>query len=183
MGFFSSFSGNNKQVVNVEFVLEMLDKLIPPVGFIYMSTSSANPSTIYPGTTWAAWGKGKVPVGVDTSDSNFNTVEKSGGSKTHLLTTAEMPNHNHPFGTSTSPVYTSYFDANHTHQYTGLPNGSNLDWGNDHGGYISELTTSSPSEELNHRHSIYGNTGGSGSGEAHNNLQPYITCYMWKRTA
>jgi hypothetical protein len=76
MGFYSSYSGNDKQVVNVEFVLKMLDKLIPPIGFIYMSASPDNPSTIYPNTTWVAWGSGRVPIGVDMSDSNFNTAEK-----------------------------------------------------------------------------------------------------------
>jgi hypothetical protein len=168
MGFYSSYSGNNKQVVNVEFVLKMLDKLIPPVGFIYISVSSANPSTIYPGTTWVAWGSGRVPVGVNTSDTEFNSVEKTGGEKTHTLTVTEMPSHNHLIN-----------DPGHYHKFydrwsDGAPSKVNdtLRMAN-----INDMGTNTTSSK----------TGitiqSAGSGSAHNNLQPYITCYMWKRTA
>ena len=34
-----------------------------------------------------------------------------------------------------------------------------------------------------HTHTISGSTAATGGGGAHSNLQPYITCYMWKRTA
>ena len=54
--------------------------LIYPVGSILMTTKSANPST-YLGGTWIRWGAGKVPVSVDTSDTNFSTVEKNRGLK------------------------------------------------------------------------------------------------------
>lgn len=40
--------------------------------------------------------KGKVPVGLDSSDTDFNTIGKTGGEKTHQLTINEMPSHNHP---------------------------------------------------------------------------------------
>lgn len=39
--------------------------------------------------------KGKVSVGLDSSDTNFNTIGKTGGEKTHTLTINEMPSHNH----------------------------------------------------------------------------------------
>lgn len=48
--------------------------------------------------TWVAWGAGRVPVGVDTAQTEFNTVEKTGGEKTHTLATNEMPRHNHMLG-------------------------------------------------------------------------------------
>lgn len=39
--------------------------------------------------------RGKISVGLDSSDSDFNTVGKTGGEKEHTLTIAEMPSHNH----------------------------------------------------------------------------------------
>jgi hypothetical protein len=149
MGFFSSYSGNDKQVVNVEFVLKMMDKLIPPVGFIYMSTSSDNPSAIYPGTTWVAWGSGRVPISVDTNN-NFNVVEKTGGSTTHTLTINEMPLHDHK-----------------ANGWGGVS--KNIEGGD----YQREAMKRNEASDLT--------TTNSGSSQAHNNLQPYITCYMFKR--
>lgn len=118
-----------------------------PVGSIYMSTSSANPSTFF-GGTWVAWGSGRVPVGVDTSDTDFDSVEKTGGEKTHTLTINEMPTHNHySFKIGVQTPMNGSFNV--------LYDGSS--------GFIAGTTA-------------------SGGNKAHNNLQPYITCYMWKRT-
>ncbi len=52
-----------------------------PVGHILMSSNSANPSTYLGFGTWVAWGSGRVPVGVNSSDTDFSTVEKTGGAK------------------------------------------------------------------------------------------------------
>ena len=68
--------------------------MIYPVGSIYLSINNANPGTIF-GGTWASWGTGRVPVGVDTAQTEFNTVQKTGGAKTHTLSTSEMPSHTH----------------------------------------------------------------------------------------
>ena len=138
MGAFTSVTDLTKQ----------LFLLMHRVGDIIFSTSDENPSTIY-GGTWVAWGKGRVPVGVDTSDSDFNTVEKTGGEKEHTLTVDEMPSHKHDFG----------------QQFTGMPVLS----GN-YGYYMIAGTQTD----------VIKNTGGN---QPHNNLQPYITCYMWKRIA
>lgn len=133
---------------SVTDLTKQLFLLMHRVGDIIFSTSDENPSTIY-GGTWVAWGKGQVPVGVDTSDSDFNTVEKTGGEKEHTLTVDEMPSHKHDFG----------------QQFTGMPASS----GN-YGYYMIAGTQTD----------VIKNTGGN---QPHNNLQPYITCYMWKRTA
>ena len=50
--------------------------LIYPVGSIKMTVTNTNPST-YLGRTWSLWGSGRVPVGVDTSQEEFSTVEKN----------------------------------------------------------------------------------------------------------
>lgn len=69
---------------SVTSLTKQLFLLMHPVGCIYMSTSSTSPQTTF-GGTWIGWGNGRVPVGVDTSDPDFNTVEKTGGEKTHKL--------------------------------------------------------------------------------------------------
>lgn len=122
--------------------------VIFPVGAIYISVTSENPSVHF-GGTWEAFATGKTLIGVDPSDTDFNEVMETGGEKTHTLTIDEMPAHNHAARWASS---TSGSDQ-------GLYIGSSGTWG------YSYRTTS------------------TGDGEAHNNLQPYITVYMWRRTA
>jgi hypothetical protein len=133
--------------------------LVYPVGSIYMSVSSTNP-TNYFGGSWSLWGAGRVPVCVNTSDSDFSTVQKTGGSKTVTLSTSQIPSHQHS-------VYT--------------------EWGTD-----VNLTTNPTSQTYMQLAGTYAGTrsvqstpvvSGGGSGGSHTNLQPYITCYMWRRTA
>ncbi|WP_425227982.1 phage baseplate protein, partial [Streptococcus agalactiae] len=58
------------------------------------STSSTSPATIM-GGTWERFGNGRVLVGVSENESEFKSVNKSGGSKTHTLTVDEMSSHSH----------------------------------------------------------------------------------------
>ena len=69
---------------------------IYPVGSVYISVNSTNPSTLF-GGTWEAFASGKTLVGIDTQQSEFNTVQKTGGEKKHTLTIEEMPSHSHRF--------------------------------------------------------------------------------------
>ena len=135
---------------NISDFKSALVDMLYPVGSIHMSVNSANPSTYF-GGTWVSWGAGRVPVGVNASDSSFSTVEKTGGEKTHTLTADEMPQHSHQYyHEGVGALLVDIHDAD-----------SNVvNWG------VETKTT-----------------GVSGGGQAHNNLQPYITCYMWKRTA
>lgn len=134
-------------------LLEDIANALYPVGSIYMSVNNTNPSTFF-GGTWEAWGAGKVPVGVDTSDTNFSTVEQTGGEKQHTLTIAEMPAHNH-----TIPCTPTANDGSEPTYQAAQVN----------------------AEATGNHNSIVAVS--SGGGSPHNNLQPYITCYMWKRTA
>lgn len=121
-----------------------------PIGTIEINTTGVNPST-YLGGTWVAWGSGRVPVGVDASDTDFSTAEKTGGEKTHTLTIEEMPSHAHDF---------TYLRSR------------------------SEPLAGAGSRDLpNGDREETGTTDNAGGGQAHNIMQPYITCYMWKRTA
>ena len=122
-----------------------------PVGSIYATTNSENPST-YLGGTWEAFGIGRALVGVDSSQTEFETVEKTGGEKTHKLTVSELPSHSHR----------QYVTANS-------------------GGSGIRNDYDSDTRGIAHDQGV--NTMNSGGNTAHNNLQPYITVYMWKRTA
>lgn len=130
--------------------------LIYPVGSIYMSVNPTNPSELFPLTAWAEWGKGRVPVGVDTSQTEFNKAEKTGGSKAVTLTVDQMPRHTHNVPKPEWYGVTSEPDTGFGLLRTKNPNKDGSD------GFVSAS---------------------AGGGKAHSNLQPYITCYMWVRTA
>lgn len=68
--------------------------LLYPVGSIYLSIKSKNPSEIF-GGVWKRIAKGRTLVGVDENDTDFSSSEKIGGEKTHTLTISEMPRHRH----------------------------------------------------------------------------------------
>lgn len=130
--------------------------LVYPVGSIYMSVNPTNPSELFPRTAWAEWGKGRVPVGVDTSQAEFNKVDKTGGSKSVTLTTDQMPRHTHNVPKPEWYGVTSEPDTGFGLLRTKNPTKDGSD------GFVSAS---------------------AGGGNAHSNLQPYITCYMWVRTA
>lgn len=98
---------------------DLLNKTYP-IGSIYMSVNSTSPATLF-GGTWVRWGNGRIPVGVDTSQTEFNTVGKTGGEKTHTLTEAEMPQHSHTIAAKT--VETALNGAHsHTLKYSKTAN-------------------------------------------------------------
>ncbi len=68
--------------------------LLYPVGSIYLSIKSKNPSEIF-GGVWEEIAKGRTLVGVDENDTDFSSAEKLGGEKKHTLTINEMPSHQH----------------------------------------------------------------------------------------
>ena len=131
-----------------------------PVGSIYFSAVGTNPSELFGFGTWQAWGAGRVPVGVDASQTEFNAVEKTGGEKAHALTINEMPSHTHEI--SYRPI--------------GDPSDDPFALFKSDGGITG--TYNSPGTELS-QDALEAKA--AGGGQAHNNLQPYITCYMWKR--
>lgn len=139
-------------VNSIEGLRMLIGNLMYPIGSIYMSISSTNPSSLF-GGTWIAWGAGRVPVGINTSDSNFNSVEKTGGAATHKLTINEMPSHNHAQQVWNRLAYGS-----------------------------GSTRSAAYWEEANNLVNLPAMSYAGGNA-AHNNLQPYITCYMWKRTA
>lgn len=139
-----------------------------PVGAIFIAAISTSPATLLGFGTWSAFGAGRVLVGRDATDADFDTAEETGGAKTHTLTTAEMP------------VHTHVQDA-HTHNF--LPRSSTS--GSVSSIVTGTLDTSSTISGANQPHiqAATATNQNAGGGGAHNNLQPYIVVYMWKRTA
>lgn len=137
---------------SVTSLTKQLFLLMHPIGCIYMSTSSVSPQTTF-GGTWIRWGNGRVPVGVDSSDNDFNICEKEGGSKRNT--------HYH--------FQTSSFDGGQAYM-TGTPTDSRV--------------RSKPRAVLTISNIATGNTREDATYDADINIMnPYITCYMWKRTA
>lgn len=106
------------------------------------------------GFTWEMISQGRVPVGLDTSDTDFNEIGKTGGEKTHTLTVNEMPSHKHNVSFSTV--------LGNAEQRLAL-------------GANSGTTGTT---------GVYGTpTVNAGGNQPHNNLQPYIVMAFWKRIA
>ena len=68
--------------------------LIYPIGRGFIDFTNTDYSN-YLGFTWERELIGKVPVGIDSNDTDFNTIGKTGGEKTHILTIPEIPAHSH----------------------------------------------------------------------------------------
>lgn len=141
-----------------------------PIWSIIMTTNWENPNSYLWYWTWEAWWNWRAPVWVNTNEVEFNSVEKIWWAKTHTLTTAQMPSHSHSISS----------DWNHTHTITVNTSWNPDWWGDSWRSYWNNVWWSnspSTSAAWSHAHTIYSTWWGS----AHNNLQPYITAYMWKR--
>lgn len=156
-----------------------------PVGSIFVSVSSADPSTVLGGGTWARVAQGRVLVSQDGSQTEFDAVRETGGAKTHTLTSGEMPGHTHAVDHDHAS-FSSSSDNNHTHAIT-RKTAVGTSTGVAQGGATtaSDGTTAAATA---HSHTIdvpafAGSSGSTGTGSAHNNLQPYFVVYMWERTA
>lgn len=159
-------------------------KAVYPLGSIFttvsdtnaLATTAAEVATLMGFGTWVPFGRGEVLVGLDDRGTteepvDFDTVEDTGGAKTHTLTTEEIPSHNHANNLRVQAGDNTLVD---TSLITVVAGGDALDHLN--GNYPTSTDT--------------GLTGGVSDSEsddyqdtvAHNNLQPYVVVYMWKRT-
>lgn len=145
----------------VQINMTTLSKLIYPVGSIYMSANSTNPKNLF-GGTWVAWGTGRVPIGVNASDSDFSSVEKTGGSKTVNI----AHNHVESVGADANTMYLTAGANGGVYGSTINSSANRMTW---------KGTPATGATRLNKT-----STAGSSTQSI---VQPYITCYMWKRTA
>lgn len=139
-------------------------KNLYPIGSIYLSMVSTNPSEYF-GGTWAQIAQGRVLVGVNSADTDFESANLQGGEKKHTLTKSELPNYN-----------LTVIDPGHFH-YVATGEGS-----------ISQMIgAQTPINSTNRILTEVAKTGISvstgGGNQAHNVMQPYLTCYIWQRTA
>jgi len=143
---------------NTEWVQELLlatKNLIYPVGSIYINAAVAtNPATLLGFGVWTAYAAGRVLVG-KASSGTFDTLNEEQGVETQTLSVANLPSHTH---------------ANDTFDQILRKTGSNTAQGIDSTGGEPDIITSVPMASV-------------GSGTAHNNIQPSITVYMWKRAS
>jgi hypothetical protein len=152
----------------------VLDKVYP-VGSIYISTVSTTPDTLIFGgnsdTTWVAFGAGKTLIGIDSGDTDFDTVEETGGDKTKSKTIAlnELPNHKHAVPNSDCRDYSGEGYSSDT-----INRNSWCDT-NGYGLANAPLTGNG----------VYADDGTRQTQQAMtlDVVQPYIVTYMWKRTA
>ena len=165
--------GNSSTLLATTAFVQAAFQILHPVGSIYINaTNATNPGTLLGFGTWTAFGAGRVPVGFDSTNALFDTAEETGGSAN-----ATLPSHTHTFtGTAL---------ASHTHQI-----GSRDSTANDGGGSAQEFvndfgtgggaaaTTSSVSGGT-----PAGTNSTEGASATNANYQPYITVYIWKRTA
>lgn len=166
---------------------DLLNKIYP-VGSIYMSVNSTNPSTLF-GGTWEQFAQGRVLLGVGSNgETNYTTAEQTGGSENSVAShTHTQQEHNHTqqshhhallsnteknanangFGANNKIYGISgvYQDRVPDYQYYPVDNA-----GHSYVGYTK--ANNNPTTAVN-----------NSTGEVGGNRMPFITCYIWKRTA
>ena len=171
---------NNTQLATCGFVRNAIAKYAPmldtmkkiyPVGSIYMSTVSTNPATLFGFGRWEAMPAGRVLLAQGTASWGTYNAGSTGGEATHQLTVGELPSHSHTGSTNTA--------GEHSHSITTFDDERKAENKIAGGGSWNNGTAWS-NNSGNHSHTVSINN--TGSNQAHNNLQPYITCYIWKRT-
>ena len=128
-------------------------KNVYPVGSIYLSVNSTDPESLF-GGIWERI-EDRFLLGAGSSYSAGST----GGESSHTLTWSEMPQHSH---------------QENGLVYVYAPEGT----------YRSKvITDNNGAQNIVNNISSKPYTGTAGSGSSHNNMPPYLTVYIWKRTA
>ena len=162
-----TFGNNSSRIATTAFVQEALQAL-HPVGSIYIAVISTNPGTLFGFGTWVAFATGRTLIGINPADTIMDTAEETGGSKD-----AVVVSHTHTVSSS----------GTHSHT-TNAPQVNQLIHPEDRVGseiqpvYFTDRYASTTSGG-EHTH----NVNASGVSATNANLPPYITVFMWKRTA
>jgi hypothetical protein len=162
----ASSGTNTTQIATTAFVTTALQALYP-VGSIYTNASvSTNPGTLLGFGTWTAFAAGRVMVGFNASNTLFDTAEETGGSADAIVVshthTATDSGHTHTYAGSVGSTGTFQYSGGGGTSGVGVP-------------YNAGSTTDSGTANIT--------VSTTGSSATNANYQPYITVYMWKRTA
>jgi hypothetical protein len=164
-----TFGNSSTLLATTAFVQAALAALYP-VGTIYINaTNATNPNTLLGFGTWTAFGAGRVPVGFDSGNALFNSAEETGGNADSTL-----PSHTHT-ATVSDPGHFHTTSITLMNDATGTGINGIVD-GDDSLGTESYNTDSKTT-------GISVSVASAGSSGTNTNYQPYITVYMWKRTA
>ena len=145
----------NAVKAEINAVKDEIKRTTTHVGQIILSTTLNTAAKVKNiyGGNWEAFGAGKVLIGAGSNGGLSFTAGSTGGEYTHTLNINEMPSHTHT-------VTDWYFERNKGDQL-----------GNTHG------------DELLGNTYTTNTTSAAGGGQAHNNMQPYVVVYMWRRVS
>lgn len=132
----------------------IIGNLLYPVGKILALSTDYDPNVSLGFGTWEVFAEGRTLVGIDTGDTDFDTLGETRGEKTHILSVGEIPAHAH--AQSSGAAILNYYTSG--------------------GGAI--LAAGS-----NVRVGTNGGTANAGGGGAHNNIQPSIVVAYWVRVS
>lgn len=178
-GVTQSTSDDSTKLATTAFVQDIalaVKEALYPVGSIYTNaTDSTNPGTLLGFGTWSAFAAGRVMVGFNASNALFDTAEETGGSAdavtvshTHTGTTDSGGSHQHECGTGVQSLGAAFGRGSTTTSYR-------ID--------LVATTDNTPYTSTAGSHTHTFTTDSTGNSGTNANYQPYITVYMWKRTA
>lgn len=173
-----------------------------PVGSVFLSVVSTNPATLLGLGTWVAIATGRMLVGIDTGDTDFDTPEEIGGSKTVTLTEAQIPSHTH-IQDSHNHIQDAHNHTQNSHNHTqnsfapriinsgtagtvgvqGASAASNANASNSATTATNQVATATNIAATATNQAATATNQNTGGGGAHSNLPPYFVVYAWKRTA
>lgn len=160
-----------------------------PVGSVFIAVVSTDPATLLGYGTWSAFAAGKMLVGRDSGDTDFDTAEETGGAKTVTLTEAQIPSHTH--------IQDAHTHTQNSHNHTQDPHQHGMAEGTTDGSgsfmdrsnaaaattAVTDNATATNQAATATNQNTTATNQNTGGGQAHNNMPPYIVVYMWKRVS
>lgn len=164
------FGNSSSRLATTAFTQAALASLYLPIGFIFISAVAGNPASVLGYGTWVAFGAGRCLFGLDSGNTAFDVVEETGGSAD-----AVVVSHTHT---------TTVTDPGHSHNTT-------VYVASDSGGGVSKIggganigpTGGAVPGVISNTTGVSVGVSTTGVSATNANLPPYITVYMWKRTA